>query len=120
MRKPFYYFGPFRLETATRTLLCDGAVVKLTEKEFDLLFLLVSNGNKILSKEYLNESLWPDRFVEDSNLAQHVKALRKKLGEHHRGGQYIGNAYGRGYYLEATVTDSRQSVEWPELPAKVE
>jgi DNA-binding winged helix-turn-helix (wHTH) protein len=53
------------------------------------------------------ETVWPDAFVEESNLAQNVSALRRKLGERPDGGQYIETIPRRGYRFAAEVKASR-------------
>jgi DNA-binding winged helix-turn-helix (wHTH) protein/tetratricopeptide (TPR) repeat protein len=108
MPNDFLYFGRFRLQPTARTVWLDGVLVELTEKEFDLLLLLVRNSGQILSKGFLIESLWPGRFVEDSNLGHHIKALRKKLGDE---GDPIRTAHRRGYYFAATVSDTPPAKE---------
>ncbi len=107
MRNGFYYFGPFRMEPATRTLLRNGIILPLTEREFDVLLVLVRSAGAIISKKTLIDSVWgPDQILEDSNLGQHISALKKKLGEAPDGKPYIRNVARQGYYLAATVTDT--------------
>ena len=57
----------------------------LTPKAFDVLAALVEQPGRLISKEELLQKVWPDTFVEESNLAYNVFALRKALGRH--GGQ---------------------------------
>jgi DNA-binding winged helix-turn-helix (wHTH) protein/TolB-like protein/Tfp pilus assembly protein PilF len=101
--KQFYEFGPFRLDPAERALLRDGQPVSLTPKAFDALLLFVQHSNHLLSKEELLSKLWPDSFVEESNLAQNVSMIRKALGERLEGGQYIETVPKRGYRFIAEV-----------------
>lgn len=77
----FYEFGPFRLDTAERVLLRDGQPVSLSPKVFDTLLILLRNHGHALGKEELMSELWPDLFVEESNLAQNISLLRKALSE---------------------------------------
>ena len=67
--KEFYEFGPYRLYPAARVLFRDGANVPLTPKVLDTLKVLVENAGQPVSKEELLRSVWPDTFVEESNLA---------------------------------------------------
>src|SRR5207237_1024336 len=48
---------------------------------FDLLVLLTENQGRVLTKQELVRSLWPDTFVEEANLSFQVSALRRALGE---------------------------------------
>jgi len=78
--RQFYEFGPYRIDIALSRLLRGGAAVPLPPKAFDLLLLLVQSPKRVLSKPVLMEALWPDTFVEEANLTQHVFTLRKALG----------------------------------------
>jgi len=76
-----YEFGPFRLDPAERRLLRDNEIVALTPKAFDTLHLLVRNSGRLLEKDDLIRILWPDTFVEEGSLSNHIFLLRKTLGE---------------------------------------
>lgn len=94
----FYEFGPYRLDRASRILLRDGTIVPLTPKALDTLLVLVERPGQPLSKQDLLHSIWPDTFVEESNLAQNVSVLRKALGH-----SYIETLPKRGYRFTAEV-----------------
>jgi len=76
-----YAFGPFRVDTVRGILLRDSEPVPLTGKCFDVLLALITHYPDIVSKDLLMKSAWPDTFVEESNLTQHISMLRKALGE---------------------------------------
>jgi DNA-binding winged helix-turn-helix (wHTH) protein/Tfp pilus assembly protein PilF len=101
--RQFYEFGPFRLEVDERRLWCDGAVVPLTPKAFDLLLALVAQPGHLLEKETLLKTLWPDSFVEENNLADNISKLRKALGEGENGQRFIETVPRRGYRFVAEV-----------------
>jgi len=107
-RKHFYQFEPFRLDVSERRLLCDGEVVPLTLKAFDLLLVLVENGGHILEKDELMKRVWPDTVVEEANLSHYVFTLRKALGESRDEGRYIETIPKRGYRFVASVTEVRE------------
>src|SRR5438034_1180891 len=98
-----YEFGPFRLNSESRVLLRDGEVVPLPPKALDTLVLLVRNSGRALDKDALMKELWPDTFVEEANLAQHISVLRKALGESPTEPQYIETIPRRGYRFLAKV-----------------
>ncbi|MGH9424932.1 MAG: winged helix-turn-helix domain-containing protein, partial [Terriglobia bacterium] len=100
-----YEFGPFRLETVERTLLRDGHPVSLPPKVFDTLLLLVQRSGHVVDKDELMQKLWPDTFVEESNLAQNVFTLRRVLGEAHDEHPYIETVPKRGYRFVADVKE---------------
>jgi DNA-binding winged helix-turn-helix (wHTH) protein/TolB-like protein len=98
-----YEFGPFRLDPSERQLLRAGQVMPLTPKVFDTLLLFVENNNLLLTKDEMIGRLWPDSFVEESNLAQNVSMLRRALGEQPNGKPYIETVPKRGYRFTAEV-----------------
>jgi eukaryotic-like serine/threonine-protein kinase len=74
-------FGPFRLDGAQHLLLRDGKIVPLSRKATDMLLVLLENHGHLVEKEVLMRRVWPDSFVEESNLAVHISQLRKTLSE---------------------------------------
>src|SRR5262245_11229036 len=98
-----YEFGPFRLDPSERQLLRAGQIMPLTPKVFDTLLLFVENNNLLLTKDEMIGQLWPDSFVEESNLAQNVSMLRRALGEQPDGKPYIETVPKRGYRFTAEV-----------------
>jgi DNA-binding response OmpR family regulator len=73
----------------------DGAAVRLTRREFELLRYLVQNRNRVLSRDRLLERVWGyDALVETRSVDVHVGRLRAKLGP---AGQQIETVVGLGY-----------------------
>lgn len=74
-------FGDVEIDTESRSLIVAGGRVLLTNKEFDLLAVLVENPGAAVSREQLMDRLWGDAFVAVSrSLDVHMTALRSKLG----------------------------------------
>ena len=69
----------------------------LTPKVLLTLQALVERAGEVVSKEELLRSVWPDTFVEESNLAQNISVLRKALGTAPGGQPYIETVAKRGY-----------------------
>src|SRR5262245_50313886 len=90
-------FGPVTLVPDERVLLKDGHPVALTPKAFDLLVFLATNPGRLLTKDEILHSVWPDAVVEESNLAYHVFAIRKALGDGSDTDRYIETVPKRGY-----------------------
>lgn len=82
----------------------DGGTIKLRPKAFDLLWLFAANPRRIISKNELMEAVWPDVHVSDDSLFQCIRELRTALGDDRR--QLIRAVSGRGYLLEAEVSDT--------------
>ena len=90
-------FGDFTLDTGTRELLSHGAEVHLSPKAFDLLALLVANRARALSKDELQQRLWPSTFVEETNLATLIGEIRRVLGDSAASPRFVRTVYGFGY-----------------------
>jgi DNA-binding winged helix-turn-helix (wHTH) protein len=96
--KELYEFGPFRVDPEKQKLLRAGESIALTPKAFQLLLVLVRRSNQIVSKDELMNTVWPDTFVEETNLTRNIFALRKALGESAQD-RYIITVPGQGYRL---------------------
>jgi Tol biopolymer transport system component/DNA-binding winged helix-turn-helix (wHTH) protein len=107
-------FGPYLLDGRERVLRRGDETVALTPKAFDLLAAFVEQPGRLLSKDDLLKQVWPDTFVEESNLAYHVFVLRKALGESSGNGPYIETVPKRGYRFTAAVTPVNSADEAPE------
>lgn len=103
-KRTFFQFGPFLLDKEKRVLLRNDEIVPLAPKLLDTLIMLVENCGEVLSKDQLISSLWPETFVEESNLAQNIFHLRRALAEHVGGFQFIQTVPKRGYRFVAQVT----------------
>ena len=103
--KHFYQFGMFTVDCDQRILLNDRKPVALTPKVFDTLLILVENKGRLVEKEDLMKRLWPDTFVEESNLTFNIKQLRKALADDARHPTYIETVARRGYRFIANVEE---------------
>ena len=103
--KRFYMFGAFRIDVTERVLFGEKGAISLTPKAFDTLLFLVENNNHTLGKQELIETIWPDSFVEENNLAQNISILRKALGQTSEGQDYIQTVPKRGYRFAAEVKE---------------
>jgi len=103
--KVFYEFGPFRIDPEERQLLRGEEPVPLTPKAFETLLILVRSSERVVLKDDLMKSLWPDSFVEESNLSQNIFILRKALGETAQNARYITTVPGRGYRFAHKVRE---------------
>lgn len=98
-----YEFGPFHLDVAERVLLREGVAVSLPPKVFDTLVVLVENSGRLMEKDELIRTLWPDSFVEEGSLARKISYLRKALEENAQEQKYIETVPKIGYRFIAEV-----------------
>ena len=71
--------------------------IKLTKIEFDILYLLAKNPNKVFSSDEIFENVWKEKnFDATNNVMVHIKRLRNKLKED----KIITTVWGVGYKIE--------------------
>ncbi len=99
-----YHFDEFVLDPARRTLSRAASAVSLTPKAFDVLFFLVQNPNRLVTKEELLEAVWGDTFVEEGNLTQYISHLRKALDHNSEDTRLIVTVARKGYQFTPRVT----------------
>src|SRR5690348_1105725 len=92
-----FAFGPFRLLAARHELLADGVPVVIGQRALDVLLALVRRHGDLVTKDELMREVWPGLIVEENNLAVHISALRKVLGQADAGKAYLQTVPGRGY-----------------------
>jgi DNA-binding winged helix-turn-helix (wHTH) protein/tetratricopeptide (TPR) repeat protein len=108
-----YEFGPFHMDPDKQILLRGNDPVPVTPKAFETLLVLVRRSREVVSKEELLKEVWPNSFVEESNLSQNIFLLRKALGDTAENRQYIVTLPGRGYRFAApvrTVTEQGEAL----------
>jgi Tol biopolymer transport system component/DNA-binding winged helix-turn-helix (wHTH) protein len=101
-----YRFGEFTVDADQKVLLHNGTPLPLAPKVFDTLLILVENGGRIVEKEALMNRVWPDTFVEESNLTFNIQQMRKALGDNARKPVFIETVARRGYRFVAEVSVS--------------
>ena len=92
-----YRCGVLTVDQTRHTVTVNGWEVVLTQKEFEVLCLLLKNRGQVLSRERLIEDVWGYAFTGESRTVDvHVRTLRQKLEE---AGAYIETVRGYGYKI---------------------
>lgn len=95
----------FQIDCTTRTISRDGAVVELTDKDFDLAVLFLNNLGRLLSRRHIHEAVWGHNGpVTSRTIDTHVSRIRGKLGLVYERGWELKAVYGHGYRLQRTQT----------------
>ncbi|MEK7830418.1 MAG: tetratricopeptide repeat protein [Acidobacteriota bacterium] len=111
--KHLFDFDLFRVDAQKRLLTRAGEVLPLTPKAFDTLLALVEKRGRVIEKDELMQSVWPDTIVEESALSRNIYLLRKALGESPDEHRFIVTVPGRGYRFVAEVTEAQaETVEF--------
>ena len=89
--------GVLEVDPGQHVVRVRGQEATLTQKEFEVLCLLLRNPGQVLSREQLIENVWGYAFTGESRTVDvHVRTLRQKLGE---AGSYIETVRGYGYKI---------------------
>ncbi len=81
------------------SMYINGESIDLSKNEYRLLYILMKNHGKILSREKLLRALWDDeRFVDDNTLTVNINRLRRKIEQTGTAG-YIETKVGQGYIV---------------------
>jgi DNA-binding response OmpR family regulator len=115
--------GNFSIDRPARRVLVDGAEVRLTAREFDLLSHLIAHAGRVQSRETLLQQVWGPGFVGESKTVDvHVRWLREKLAG--RVPFEIVTVRGAGYRLDrestSQMTEGQPSSMQPRSPGKPE
>ncbi len=98
-----FRFGRFTLDHHRGALLAeDGAEVPLRAKSYALLSYLVQHAGRLIERDELMTSVWPDVTVTDDSITQCVRDVRRALGDD--GGHFIRTVAKRGYVFVADLT----------------
>ena len=100
-----YRFGPFRLCPEQRQLFAADRPVALKGRAFDLLSLLVTNRDRVVTKDEIFASVWTGATVSDNNLTVQMSTLRRILVAHGGDPAVIANVPGRGYRFVGEVEE---------------
>ncbi|WP_260738294.1 winged helix-turn-helix domain-containing protein [Tunturiibacter lichenicola] len=96
-------FEGYVVDRSGWTLKWEKEPIALNRKSFDLLVYLIDHRSRVCSKDELLAALWPDQFIEESNLTQQIFLLRKALSRHESGKKIIETVSGRGYRFTVPV-----------------
>lgn len=93
------------IDPEMRCVYLHGKPLKMTRKEFDLLFWLASNPGKVYTRDQLYDHVWDEQtsFNVDDIVKAHIKTLRSKLSEANT--EYIRNVWGVGYQFQAVASN---------------
>lgn len=91
-------FAQLTLDERRRELVVDGAEVRLSTLEFDLLRALASSPGRVFSRAQLLEDVWGYDFYGDERVVDvHVRSVRRALGDDAGDPRFIGTVRGVGY-----------------------
>lgn len=96
--------GELKLDREGRRVFIQEKEINLTAKEFDLLELLVTNPNKVYSREALLSYVWGNKAMDTGDVRTvdvHVRRLREKIEPSPSDPKFVHTKWGVGYYFRA-------------------
>ena len=80
----------------------DGREIALTPIEFDILYLLASNRDRVFSTDEIFERVWNEKVYEVNNTVMvHIRRLREKIEDNSRSPKILKTVWGVGYKIES-------------------
>jgi DNA-binding response OmpR family regulator len=91
-------FDGLDIDASTREVTKAGAPIRLTAKEFDLLWFLASNRRRVFSRDQLMDRIWGyDAAVDTGTVTVHVRRLRQKIEDDPSSPRFLETVWGVGY-----------------------
>ena len=98
-----YHFGDYVLDERSGVLRRRGQDVRVQPKVMSLLALLLHQRGRVVPRDVLIRSLWPDAIVTEASLSRLVKEARRTVGDDGRDQRVIQTLHTRGYRFVADV-----------------
>lgn len=114
MNMDVFFFSDFVLDRRTRQLRRGADVLPIGARAFDVLDVLISHSDRIVSREEMFEAVWPDTVVGDNNLNVQVAKIRQVLGP-----DAIITVPRRGLRFALDLAADTQRLELPDRPSVV-
>jgi DNA-binding response OmpR family regulator len=91
-------FGGLELEAATREVTRNGHLLRLTAKEFDLLWFLASHPRQVFSRDQLMDRVWGyEAALDTGTVTVHIRRLREKIEDDPSHPRFLETVWGVGY-----------------------
>ncbi|MCM3173871.1 MULTISPECIES: response regulator transcription factor [Paenibacillus] len=98
--------GALRIHVAHRTVTVNDEKLELTPKEFDLLTILMSNPERVYTRDDLLDRVWGMEYAGGTRTVDiHIQRLRKKIGDTDQ--EKLQTVYGIGYKASAPEASGR-------------
>lgn len=95
--------GEVYLNTNIRKIIAEGREITLKALEYKLLYYLLANRGKVVSKDDLLRDVWEDEHINEGTIAVHIRHLREKIEADPKEPQLIKTIWGVGYMMEETA-----------------
>lgn len=110
-----YRVNNVEIDTSNFQLTENGAPISVEPKVFDLIVYMVTNRNRLITRQELFDNIWRGRIVSDTSLSNHIKSARKALGDDGQKQRVIKTVHGRGYQFVAETESLTEPVDTPDV-----
>ena len=112
-----YRVGSIDVDTLNYHLSENGNPVAVEPQVFDLIVYLITNRERLVTRQEIFDNIWQGRIVSDTSLSNHIKSARKALGDDGKRQLVIKTIHGRGYQF---IADTEEVIEKTETLKKPE
>ncbi len=100
-------FEGMKLNLAEKNVVIHGVEVMLTNREFEILYLLAQNSGRIFSKEQIYDIVWQEPYSGDYNIVtSHIRHIREKIEDNPSKPLYIQTVWWIGYRFNKNLSSS--------------
>lgn len=112
-----WLFGDHRLDPDLFELTCKGDVVHAEPQVLALIIHLVRNRARMVSKDEIASTVWPDRAVSDASIASRIRSARQALGDDGCAQAVIRTIHGKGFRFVAEVKEASPALPHQTQPS---
>lgn len=98
-----YRFGRCTVDRGSRELRRDGRIVPIEHRAFDMLLYLIEHRDRAISKDELQQAIWPRMILTDSALTRCAMKVRRAVGDDPQRQAVIKTLHGHGYRFVAPL-----------------
>lgn len=92
------HVGELTVDLSKRSVVMGNTEVMLTNREFEILYLLASSPGRVFSKEQIYDLVWEEPYSGDYNIVMsHIRNIREKIEDNPSKSFYIQTVWGVGY-----------------------
>lgn len=97
--------GELTVDLSKRSVITGNTEVTLTNREFEILYLLASSPGRVFSKEQIYDLVWKEPYFGDYNIVMsHIRNLREKIEDNPSKPIYIQTVWGVGYRFNKNLS----------------
>ncbi|QUH26512.1 response regulator transcription factor [Serpentinicella alkaliphila] len=100
MKENIIKIGGIELRDDSKDVLVDGESIKLTPIEYKILYLMMSNPNRVFSIEEIYEKVWKEPAYNPDTVTVHIRRIREKIEINPKEPKYLKVVWGIGYKFE--------------------